>query len=68
VLGEQGRLERMEGAAARMQNLIDDLLTLARFTAGLNPPSVDASEPRYVSRPGGCRFVGGADRTGRAEV
>jgi len=39
VLGEQGRdyLERMEGAAARMQNLIDDLLTLSQVTTKAQP-------------------------------
>ena len=47
VLGEQGRdyLERMEGAAARMQNLIDDLLELSRVTTKAQPfISVDLSE------------------------
>jgi len=39
VLGEQGRdyLERMEGAATRMQDLIDDLLTLSRVTTQAQP-------------------------------
>jgi PAS domain S-box-containing protein len=39
VLGEQGRdyLERMEGAASRMQDLIEDLLTLSRVTTEAQP-------------------------------
>jgi PAS domain S-box-containing protein len=39
VLGEQGcdYLERMEGAATRMQDLIDDLLTLSRVTTQAQP-------------------------------
>ncbi len=47
VLDEQGRdyLERMEGAAARMQNLIDDLLELSRVTTKAQPfTSVDLNE------------------------
>ena len=47
VLGKQGRdyLERMEGAAARMQNLIDDLLELSRVTTRAQPfTSVDLNE------------------------
>ncbi len=47
VLGKQGRdyLERMEGAAARMQNLIDDLLELSRVTTKAQPfISVNLSE------------------------
>jgi PAS domain S-box-containing protein len=39
ALGEQGRdyLERMEGAAARMRDLIDDLLILSRVTTQARP-------------------------------
>ena len=47
VLGEQGRdyLERMERAAARMQDLIDDLLTLSRVTTQAQPfTPVDLNE------------------------
>jgi len=47
VLGEQGRdyLERMAGAAARMQDLIDDLLELSRVTTKAQPfTPVDLSE------------------------
>ena len=47
VLGEQGRdyLKRMEGAAARMQNLIDDLLELSRVTTNAQPfTPVDLNE------------------------
>ncbi len=47
VLGEQGRdyLERMESAAARMQDLIDDLLELSRVTTKAQPfASVDLDE------------------------
>ncbi len=47
VLGKQGRdyLERMEGAAARMQDLIDDLLTLSRVTTRAQPfTPVDLNE------------------------
>ena len=47
VLGEQGRdyLERMEGAATRMQDLIDDLLTLSRVTTQAQPfTPVDLNE------------------------
>jgi PAS domain S-box-containing protein len=47
VLGEQGRdyLKRMEGAAARMQGLIDDLLELSRVTTNAQPfTPVDLNE------------------------
>ena len=47
VLGEQGRdyLQRMEGAAARMQDLIDDLLELSRVTTKAQPfATVDLHE------------------------
>lgn len=47
ILGKQGRdyLERMEGAAARMQNLIDDLLELSRVTTKAQPfAPVDLNE------------------------
>ena len=39
ALGEQGLdyLERMEGAAARMRDLVDDLLTLSRVTTQARP-------------------------------
>jgi PAS domain S-box-containing protein len=39
ALGEQGRdyLERMEGAATRMQKLIEDLLALSRVTTQAHP-------------------------------
>jgi signal transduction histidine kinase len=39
-IGEQGRdyLERMQNAAARMQGLIDGLLTLSRVTSSAQPP------------------------------
>jgi PAS domain S-box-containing protein len=39
ALGEQGRdyLQRMEGAAARMRDLVDDLLTLSRITTQARP-------------------------------
>ncbi|HLL39011.1 MAG TPA: PAS domain S-box protein, partial [Rubrobacteraceae bacterium] len=47
ALGEQGRdyLKRMEGAAARMQDLIDDLLELSRVTTNAQPfTPVDLNE------------------------
>jgi PAS domain S-box-containing protein len=47
ALGEQGRdyLERMEGAAARMQDLIEDLLSLSRVTTRARPfARVDLTE------------------------
>ncbi len=47
ALGEQGRdyLERMEGAAARMRDLVDDLLTLSRVTTEARPfAPVDLTE------------------------
>jgi PAS domain S-box-containing protein len=47
ALGEQGRdyLKRMEGAAARMQGLIDDLLELSRVTTNAQPfTPVDLNE------------------------
>ena len=47
ALGEQGRdyLKRMEGAAARMQGLIDDLLELSRVTTKAQPfTPVDLNE------------------------
>ncbi|MDQ3943435.1 MAG: PAS domain S-box protein, partial [Actinomycetota bacterium] len=39
ALGEEGRdyLQRMEGAAARMRDLVDDLLTLSRITTQARP-------------------------------
>ena len=39
MLTEQGRdyLERMQNAALRMQTLIEDLLTLSRFTTRAQP-------------------------------
>jgi PAS domain S-box-containing protein len=39
ALGEQGRdyLERMEGAATRMRDLVDDLLSLSRVTTQARP-------------------------------
>ncbi len=47
ALGEQGRdyVERMEGAAARMRDLVDDLLTLSRVTTEARPfAPVDLTE------------------------
>ena len=70
ALGEQGRdyLERMESAAARMRDLIDDLLALSRVTTQANPfARVDLTEvanevvsdlEAVIEEAGGCVEVG----------
>ena len=71
ALDETGRecVERMQNAAARMQSLIDDLLTLSRVTTrlqGLRPRRSGADRPRGRFRPGGAdRACGGRVEVGK---